>query len=79
MKPMSREKGREKGLATTIGIEPTVRDRLKAYCGGGISYSEAIERLMDTVEADRFFASFQAAMDDPAYPWIEEKDLDWGD
>ncbi len=62
---------------TTIGIDPAVRDRLKAFCGGGISYSEAIQRLMDQVEMDRFFASFRAAMDDPDHPWIDEKDLKW--
>jgi hypothetical protein len=64
-------------MTTTINIEPPVRDRLKAFCGGGISYSEAIQRLMDLVEADRFFASFKDAMDDPNYPWIEGKDLKW--
>lgn len=62
---------------TTIGIDPAVRDRLKAFCGGGISYSEAIQRLMDQVEIDRFFASFRAAMDDADYPWIDEKDFKW--
>ena len=57
-----------KPMATTIGIEPE-RDRLKAYCGGGINYPEAIQRLMNEVDADRFFASFRTAMDDPDYPW----------
>lgn len=66
---------------TTISVEPGVRDRLRAFCGGGISYSEALTKLMDQVEADRFFAEFQAAIDDPNYPW-EDIDLDddavWG-
>src|SRR5690349_14793866 len=62
-------------MVTTINIDPGVRDKLKGFCGGGISYSEAIQRLMDLVEADRFFASFRNAMDDPAYPW-EAIDLD---
>jgi hypothetical protein len=62
-------------MVTTINIDPKVRDRLKAYCGGGMSYSEAIQRLMDLVEAERFFDSFVAAMEDPAYPW-ETIDLD---
>lgn len=55
--------------ATTISVDAAVRDRLKAFCGGGISYSEAVTRLMDLVEADRFFSSFRAAMDDPEYEW----------
>lgn len=68
-------------MVTTINIDPAVRDRLKGFTGGGISYSEAIQRLMDLVEAERFFASFRDAMDDPSYPW-EQIDLDdkkvWG-
>ena len=60
---------------TTISIDPAVRDRLKGFCGGGISYSDAIQRLMDQVEAEQFFATFRAAMEDPAHPW-EQIDLD---
>lgn len=56
---------------TTIGIDSRVRDRLKGYCGGGITYSEALTRLMDEVEKDRFFARFRAAMEDPDYPWVD--------
>jgi predicted CopG family antitoxin len=62
-------------MVTTINIDPKVRDQLKAYCGGGMSYSEAIQRLMDLVEAERFFSTFEAAIEDPSYPW-EEIDLD---
>ncbi len=62
---------------TTISIDPTVRERLRAFCGGGISYSEAIERLMDLVEADQYFASFRDAIADPEHPWIDEKDFEW--
>lgn len=62
-------------MATTINVDPKTRDKLRAYCGGGLSYSEAIERLMALVEADRFFASFRNAMDDPSFPWLE--DLEW--
>jgi hypothetical protein len=62
-------------MVTTINIDPKVRDRLKGFCPGGISYSEAIERLMDEVEAERFFAAFDAAIADPTYPW-ETIDLD---
>ncbi len=63
--------------ATTISLDPRVRDRLKEFCAGGMSYSEAIERLMDLVEADRYFASFRAAMDDADFPWLDEKELRW--
>lgn len=68
-------------MVTTINIDPAVRDRLKGFCAGGMSYSDAIQRLMDEVEMDRFFAAFRQAMDDPTYPW-ETIDLDddafWG-
>jgi predicted CopG family antitoxin len=62
---------------TTISIDPEVRDRLKAYCGGGVSYSEAITRIMDLIEADRFFGSFRAALEDKKSKWVDEKDLEW--
>lgn len=61
--------------ATTIGVDTAVRDRLKGYCGGGISYSEALTRIMDLLEAEQFFGAFRDAIDDPAYPW-ETIDLD---
>jgi hypothetical protein len=64
-------------MATTISIDPQVRDRLKGYCAAGMTYSEALTRLMDLVEADRFFASFRAALEDPEYPWIDEANLRW--
>lgn len=64
-------------MPTTISIDPDVRDRLKAYCGGGVSYSEALTRLMDLIEADRFFGSFRAALDDRKHKWVDEKDFEW--
>lgn len=63
--------------ATTISVDPSVRDRLRGFCGGGLSYSDALTRLMDQVEMDRFFASFRAAIEDPDYPWIKEEDMEW--
>lgn len=67
--------------STTITLDTSVRDRLKRFCGGGMSYSEAVTHLMDLVEAERFFSEFEAAIQDPDYPW-ETIDLDddkfWG-
>lgn len=62
--------------ATTISIDPEVKEELRRYCAGG-SYSEAIKRLMATVKLDRMLAGFEAALDDPDYPWIDEEDFDW--
>ncbi len=62
-------------MVTTINIDPNVRDRLKGFCPGGMSYSDAIQQLMDIVEAERFFAYWDDAMKDPTYPW-ETIDLD---
>lgn len=64
-------------MATTISVDEEVRDRLKGFVPAGSSYSEALTRLMDLVEADRFFASFRDAMDDKKYPWIDERDFEW--
>lgn len=64
-------------MATTISLEEAVRDRLKGFLGAGMSYSEAITRLMDLVEADRFFASFRGAIEDPKTRWIPEGRMKW--
>ncbi|MHB8585686.1 MAG: DUF7557 family protein [Thermoplasmatota archaeon] len=64
-------------MTTTISLENDVRDRLKGYCAGGMSYSEALTRLMDLIESDRFFASFRSALADEDYPWIDEADFKW--
>lgn len=66
-----------KSMATTISLDEKVRDRLRTFCGGGLSYSEALTRMMDKLEADRFFDEFEAAINDPDYPWIDYKDLKW--
>lgn len=63
------------GTPTTIPIDSDVRDMLKRFTGGGMTYSEAIKRLIYTVQADRFFDEFEAAIQDPDYPW-ERIDLD---
>ena len=64
-------------VATTIPLDSGVRDRLKRFCGGGMSYSEALTHLMDLVEAERFFTEFEAAVQDPSYGWINGKDMEW--
>jgi hypothetical protein len=64
-------------VATTISVDSDVRDRLKGYCGPGMSYSEALTRLMDLIEADRFFASFRSALDDKKTKWVDEADFEW--
>lgn len=64
-------------MATTISLDPAVRDRLRGFCGPNMSYSEGLGRLLDLVEAGQFFASFRRDMDDPKYPWIEQDDFQW--
>jgi hypothetical protein len=64
-------------MPTTISVDTDVRDRLKAYCPPGTSYSEAITRILDLIEADRFFASFRGAIEDKKYRWVDESDFEW--
>ncbi len=64
-------------MPTTISIDERVRDRLRAFCGGGLSYSEAINQILDRVEMDEFFKEARRNADDPDYPWIDEKDFEW--
>jgi predicted CopG family antitoxin len=64
-------------MPTTISIDNEVRDRLKGYAPPGTSYSEAITRLMDLIEVDRFLASFRGAVDDKKTRWVDERDFGW--
>lgn len=65
-------------MTTTISIDPEVRDRLKGYVAAGMTYSEALTRLMDLIEADLFFSSFRSALDDRKTKWVDESDFEWG-
>jgi hypothetical protein len=56
-------------MVTTISVSPEVRDRLKAFCGGGVSYSEALTSILDRIEMDEFFEQARRAADDPSHPW----------
>lgn len=64
-------------MGTTINIESAVRDRLKGYVPPGTSYSEALTRLMDLIDEERFLASFRDAVEDKKRKWIDEKDFEW--
>lgn len=64
-------------MATTIRIDERVRDRLRAFCTGGLSYSEGITQLLDRVEMGEFFKEARRNTDDPDYPWIDERDFKW--
>ena len=61
--------------STTISIDPAVRDRLKTFCGGGMSYSETLSLVLDRIEREDFFAQLRRDADDPDYPWLDE--LEW--
>ncbi len=52
--------------ATTIPTTKVVRDRLKSYGLKGETYSDILERLMDTVDKEEFM--------DRMYRRLEEKD-----
>lgn len=62
---------------TTINVDVEVRDRLRAFCGGGLSYSEALTLILDQVEVQAFFAEARRKADDPDYPWLDADDLRW--
>jgi hypothetical protein len=52
--------------ATTIPTTKVVRDRLKGYGQKGETYSDILNRLMDTADKDEFM--------DRMYRRLEEKD-----
>ncbi|MFA5861809.1 MAG: hypothetical protein WDA16_08950 [Candidatus Thermoplasmatota archaeon] len=63
--------------ATTISLDSQVRDRLKGYSPPGTSYSDALTRLMDLIDSDRFLASFRGSIKDRKFPWIDDADFEW--
>lgn len=56
----------ENNAATTIPTTKMIRDRLKSYGQKGETYSDILERLMDTVDKEEFM--------DRMYRRLEEKE-----
>lgn len=63
--------------ATTIPIDPAVRDRLRSYGTAGMTYSQIVTALLDKVEMEKFLAELQARSDDPSVQWIRHEDMEW--
>lgn len=57
-------------MATTIGVDPAVRDRLRAYGTAGMTYSEIVQNLMDQVDREAFVAEIRRRIDD-VKNWID--------
>lgn len=56
---------------TSISIDEQVRDRLRALSVGSKNYTEALTRLLDEIEMDRYVDRLQREIDDPDQPWLD--------
>ncbi len=63
--------------ATTIPIDPAVRDRLRSFGHAGMTYSEIVTAVLDKIEMEKFLAEMQRTVDDPAIQWIRHEDMVW--
>ncbi len=59
-------------MATTITIDPAVRDRLKGYGIHGMTYDEILSRMMDELERRAFIAEMRRMLE-------TTRDADWVD
>ena len=66
-----------KQKATTIPLNPRVRDRLKSYGSMGDTYNDIVMRMMDEIERKAFLAKLRKQVDDPATEWVSLEDLRW--
>lgn len=64
-------------MATTISLEPSTRDRLRAFGHAGMSYDEILRKLMDEVDREHFLAELHRQADEESN-WVELDKFDWG-
>lgn len=59
---------------TSIPVEAKVRDRLRKYAVGDMTYSDVLTRLMDEHERDLFVREIQKEAD-AATEWFPAEDI----
>ncbi len=59
---------------TSIPVESKVRDRLRSYAAGDMTYSDVLTRLMDEHERDLFIREIQREADSETR-WVPAEDL----
>lgn len=59
---------------TSIPVEPKVRDRLRKYAVGDMTYSAVLTRLMDEHEREAFIRELQKEAD-AVTDWVPAEDL----
>lgn len=64
-------------MPTTISLEPSTRDRLRAFGHAGMSYDDIVRRLMDEVDRERFLSELHRQADTESH-WVELEKFDWG-
>ena len=59
---------------TRIPLDSKVRDRLKTYRTGDMSYSDVLTRLMDERDRDTYLRELQREADETT-EWVDAEDL----
>jgi hypothetical protein len=60
--------------ATSIPVDSKVRDRLRKYAAGDMTYNDVLTRLMDEHERDLFIREIQKEAD-AATEWIPAEEI----
>ncbi len=63
--------------ATTIPIDPEVRDRLRSFGTAGMTYSEILTAILDKVDREAYVAELRRRADDPSAVWVKHGALEW--
>lgn len=62
--------------ATTITIDPGVRDRLKLFGTAGMTYNDILTHLMDEAQRQDFVAAMRRRLAEiPEKDWVDLEDL----
>lgn len=64
----------ERMPTTTIPLDTSVRDRLKAYGTAGMTYNDILTRLMDEHDRDAFLREIRREADETT-EWVDAEDL----
>jgi hypothetical protein len=63
--------------ATTIPIDPEVRDRLRSFGHAGMTYSDIVTSVLDKLDREAFVRELRRRAADPKVVWVPAEDIEW--